>query len=164
MKRTRRILIANGPNLGRIGQRDPHIYGTRSIRDLPEIIACELGPAKESVELEYFQSNSQGALIDRLESAWEAKTHGLVLNAGALTHTSLALADCLAWIRIPCVEVHISNVQARTNPLRQVSMIGRHCLATISGFGLESYVLAVRGLITYLDSKDTAQEQGDTAR
>ena len=99
-----------------------------------------------SSDLEQFQSNSEGALIDRLEEAWKAKVDGIVLNAGAYTHTSLALADCLAWIKIPCVEVHLSNVHARQSAIRHTSLIARHCIGAIAGFGIMSYALAVQAL------------------
>ncbi|NCC24059.1 MAG: 3-dehydroquinate dehydratase [Deltaproteobacteria bacterium] len=152
MSRTWNILVANGPNLRHVGIRDPGTYGVQSMDRLPEIIADLLGIHAESVGLFFFQSNSEGALIDRFELAREQRVDGLVLNAGALTHTSLALADCLAWISIPCVEVHISNVLARENPLRQQSLIGRHCLGVMAGFGLRGYGLAVLALVEHLRS------------
>ena len=106
-----------------------------------------LGLGPEEVELQFHQANSEGHCIDRLEQAWKDGLDGIVLNAGAYTHTSLALADCLAWIGIPTIEVHISNIFARTDePLRQKSMIGKNCLGCIAGFGLTGYVLAILAL------------------
>ncbi|MGD9608654.1 MAG: type II 3-dehydroquinate dehydratase [Desulfovibrionaceae bacterium] len=142
-----RILVLNGPNLGYIGVRQPEIYGSRTIEDLPEMVRDMLGLGPEEVELQFHQANSEGHCIDRLEQAWKDGLDGVVLNAGAYTHTSLALADCLAWIGIPTVEVHISNIFARTDePLRQKSMIGKNCIGCIAGFGLTGYVLAILAL------------------
>jgi 3-dehydroquinate dehydratase-2 len=140
------ILVINGPNLGFLGQRQPDIYGSQGMDALPELVRSLLGENTRHINMTLFQSNSEGALIDRLEEAWKAKVHGLVLNAGAYTHTSLALADCLAWIRIPCVEVHLSNVHARASAIRHQSLIGRHCIGAIAGFGIMSYALAVQAL------------------
>ena len=140
------ILIVNGPNLGFLGQRQPDIYGAQSMDALPEMTSRLMGEEAKRLTLDIFQSNSEGGLIDRLEEAWKEKIDGLVLNAGAYTHTSLALADCLAWIRIPCVEVHISNVYARDSQIRYHSFMARHCLGTIAGFGIMSYALAVQAL------------------
>jgi 3-dehydroquinate dehydratase-2 len=145
------ILVVNGPNLGRLGERQPEIYGTLGMDALPELVAELLGDAATAIRLDFFQANSEGALIDRLELAKDAAVDGVVLNAGAYTHTSLALADCLAWIKLPCVEVHLSNIWARTSdPIRQQSFIGKHCLGVIAGFGLTSYALAVQALWLHL--------------
>jgi len=142
-----RILVLNGPNLGYIGVRQPEIYGSRTIEDLPQMVTDMLGLDQDRLELQFHQANSEGHCIDRLEQAWKDGLDGIVLNAGAYTHTSLALADCLAWIGIPCVEVHISNIFARTDePLRQKSMIGKSCIGCIAGFGLTGYVLAILAL------------------
>ena len=96
------ILIVNGPNLGFLGQRQPDIYGAQSMDALPEMVSRLMEEEAKRLTLDIFQSNSEGGLIDRLEEAWKEKIDGLVLNAGAYTHTSLALADCLAWIRMGC--------------------------------------------------------------
>ena len=140
------FLIINGPNLGFLGQRQPEVYGTEGMDALPALVGKLLGDDARRIRLTQFQSNSEGALIDRLEEAWKAKVDGLVLNAGAYTHTSLALADCLAWIKIPCVEVHLSNVHARQSAIRHTSLIARHCVGAIAGFGVMSYALAVQAL------------------
>lgn len=146
------ILVANGPNLGALGQRQPEIYGHKGMDALPEMVTRLLG-AENKVHLDFFQSNHEGALIDRLEQARQQGTHGIVLNAGAFTHTSLALADCLAWIQVPTVEVHISNVLARQETIRQKSFIGRHVIGVIAGFGIASYALAVQALVLHLSHK-----------
>lgn len=140
------ILVVNGPNLGQLGLRQPEIYGTEGMDALPELTKRLMGEDFSSISLSFFQSNSEGAIIDRLEAAWRSGVSGLVLNAGAYTHTSLALADCLAWIRIPCVEVHLTNVHARRTELRHKSLIARHCAGSIAGFGLMGYALAVQAL------------------
>ena len=150
------ILVVNGPNLGFLGQRQPEVYGSQGMDALPELVQRLLGENARHVALTLFQSNSEGALIDRLEEAWKANVHGLVLNAGAYTHTSLALADCLAWIRIPCVEVHLSNVHARASAIRHQSLIARHCIGAIAGFGIMSYALAVQALWQRLGSPEAA--------
>lgn len=142
-----RMLVLNGPNLGYLGVRQPEIYGTRTIEDLPQLVTEMLGLGPDRLELQFAQSNSEGGCIDRLEQAWKDGIDGIVLNAGAYTHTSLALADSLAWIGIPCVEVHLSNIFARTEePLRQKSMIGKNCIGCIAGFGLTGYALAILAL------------------
>ncbi len=144
------ILILNGPNLKYLGQRQPHIYGTQSLNDLPLMLTTLMGDKADLIELSQFQSNSEGGLIDRLEQAWQDKTAGIVLNAGAYTHTSLALADCLAWIEIPCIEIHISHVDARSNPLRRTSLIAPSCIGVIAGLGVMGYAYGVQALFHYL--------------
>ena len=140
------FLILNGPNLAFLGQRQPEIYGSRTMEQVPELVRSLLGPEAERLSLAFWQSNSEGGLIDRLEQAHTEGTDGIAFNAGAFTHTSLALADCLAWIGPPCVEVHLSNIWARAEPIRQQSLMGPNCLGVIAGFGLMSYALAVQAL------------------
>lgn len=138
-----KILILNGPNLGRLGQREPDIYGTRTMEDYIEDLTCQF----PTVDLELRQSNSEGVLIDYLEQADADNQYmGVVINAGAYTHTSLALHDCIRSLRLPVVEVHISNVAAREE-IRHTSLIAAACVGSISGFGLRSYELAVRALL-----------------
>lgn len=144
---TRKYLILNGPNLGHIGERQPEIYGSVGLDSLPEMLQGLLGDKADEVELLFHQSNFEGNLIDRLEKARREGLDGIAFNAGALTHTSLALADCLAWIGIPCVEVHLSNIFARTDePLRQKSLMGKSCVGAVAGFGILGYALAVLAL------------------
>lgn len=135
-----KILILNGPNLNLLGKREPGIYGARGFEDyLPEL--KERFP---EVELDYFQSNSEGALIDKIHEVgftWD----GIVLNAGAYTHTSVALQDAIRGVKTPVVEVHISNVHQREE-FRHKSMISCACVGVICGFGLDSYRLAVEAL------------------
>ena len=99
------ILILNGPNLGHIGKRQPEIYGSQTMDDMPAILKQLMGDKADDITITHFQSNSEGALVDRLEKAREDGVDGVAFNAGAYTHTSLAIADCLAWIGIPCIEV-----------------------------------------------------------
>lgn len=155
-----RFLILNGPNLGALGKRQPTIYGNQTIAALPALVERVMAGNDAHIELIHYQSNSEGSLIDRLEEAKEDGINGVVLNAGAYTHTSLALADCLAWIEIPTVEVHISNVLARSEPLRQKSFIGRHVIGVVAGFGIMSYALAVQSLVLHLEDS----VQTETAR
>jgi len=140
------FVVINGPNLGFLGQRQPEIYGSEGMDALPGLVERLLKEDAGRIRLTLFQSNSEGALIDRLEEAWKIKSDGIVLNAGAYTHTSLALADCLAWTGLPCVEVHLSNVHARQSAMRHTSLIARHCIGAIAGFGIMSYALAVQAL------------------
>jgi 3-dehydroquinate dehydratase-2 len=140
------ILIVNGPNLGYLGVRQPEIYGTRGMDAVPGLVAELMAPHAHAVRLSFFQSNSEGGLIDRLEQAWKERVDGIVINPGAYTHTSLALADCLAWIGIPYVEVHLSNVAGRAESIRHTSLTAPRAAGTLAGFGILGYALAVRAL------------------
>lgn len=139
------ILILNGPNLNMLGRRQPEVYGSMSFDDyFAELCRDFDGVAK----LQYRQSNHEGDLIDIVqEVAQSGKCHGIVLNAGAYTHTSLALADAISSVDLPVVEVHISNVWARES-IRHTSLISRVCRGVIAGFGLHSYTLAVQALLS----------------
>ena len=135
------ILILNGPNLNLLGRREPGIYGNRSF----ENFFPELEEGFPQLKLTQFQSNHEGMLLDKLHEVGFTH-HGVVLNAGGLTHTSVALADAVAAINTPVVEVHLSNLHAREE-FRQKSLLGRNCVGSISGFGLESYRLAVQWFV-----------------
>lgn len=139
-----KLLIVNGPNLNLLGVRQPEIYGKQSMEQYLDF----LHEAYPDIELEYFQSNCEGFLIDELQRAGfqGSEYTGIILNAGAYTHTSLALADCIAAIEVPVIEVHISNTAARED-LRHRSLIAGVCRGTITGFGMESYRLAVEAFI-----------------
>lgn len=132
-----KILIINGPNLNLLGKREPEIYGSRTF----EHFFSELKKDFPQVELEYFQSNYEGALLDKLHEAGFS-VHGIVLNAGALTHTSIALADAVGAITAPVIEVHVSNVHQR-EVFRHHSYLSAKCVGGIVGLGLEGYRLAV---------------------
>lgn len=135
-----KILIVNGPNLNLLGKREPGIYGSSSFDDYLPLLRRRF----PDVEIEYFQSNVEGLLIDKMQQ--EGDCDGIVLNAGAYTHTSIALQDCIRSLRAPVVEVHISNVHAREE-YRHRSMISCACKGVICGFGLDSYRLAVEALL-----------------
>lgn len=141
-----RILILNGPNLNLVGTREPGIYGAQDFLSFYEELTAVYDDA---ASFEYHQSNVEGELIDLLQAA-DGNFDGVLLNAGGYTHTSVAIMDCVAAITIPVVEVHISNPLARED-FRHTSLVGRRCLATVSGFGLDSYRLALEGLLTHLE-------------
>lgn len=143
-----KILIMNGPNLNRLGEREPGIYGTDCMEDYLETLRrCYFED-----ELLYYQSNVEGYLIDRLQQAEEEDVEGVVLNAGAYTHTSVALHDCIRSLSCPVVEVHISNVHAREE-FRHRSYLSPVCLGVICGFGLDSYRLGVEALKANISSQ-----------
>lgn len=140
----KKILIINGPNLNLLGVREPGIYGAESM----EAVLAQLRREFADVDIEYFQSNHEGAIIDRLHDAayGASPADGIVLNAGGYTHTSVAIADAIAAIPVPVVEVHISNVHAREE-FRHHSYLSPVCRGTIAGFGVKVYALAVRALL-----------------
>lgn len=138
-----KIEIVNGPNLNLLGTREPDIYGHRDFQGYLE----ELRRRYPDVELGYYQSNHEGALIDHLQDVGFG-CDGIVLNAGAYTHTSVALLDCIRSLKAPVIEVHISNVHSREE-FRHHSMISAGCLGVIAGFGLDSYRLAIEALLAH---------------
>ena len=139
----KRILVMNGPNLNRLGKREPDKYGTQTLADLEKLVAAEAKKLKVTVE--FFQSNHEGALIDRIQQAEDEGMTGIVLNPGGFTHTSVALRDAIAGVKTPVVEVHISNVHAREE-FRHKSLTAAVCKAQISGLGFEGYLAAIRFL------------------
>ena len=143
------ILVVHGPNLNLLGQREPKIYGSATMEEINQRLsdmAHELG-----VQVGAVQSNSEGELIDYLQQAPE-KVHGVVLNAGAYTHTSIALRDAIGAIDIPVIEVHLSNIHARES-FRQQSMIAAVCIGQICGFGADSYILGLWAMARYLQAQ-----------
>ena len=137
------ILVINGPNLNRLGIREPGIYGKNTFADLLAL----LGEAGKTygVEIEQYQSNHEGDLVDKIQCAY-GKIDGIVINPAAYTHTSVAILDALKAVSIPAVEVHISDVDAR-EPFRQISYAGRACVKTIKGHGFQGYVEAIAYLV-----------------
>lgn len=136
-----KILIINGPNLNLLGMREKGIYGDSSFESYYQTLKAHY----PQVEFDYFQSNHEGALIDEIHRQG-FDVDGIVLNAGAYTHTSIAIADAIRAVKSPVVEVHISNVHSRES-YRHVSMIAPACKGVIAGFGLDSYRLAVESLL-----------------
>lgn len=146
----RRILVLSGPNLQLLGTREPEIYGAETLDAIHarvETRARELG-----VSAACAQSNHEGVLLDRIGNARKDGFAGLLLNAGAYTHTSLALYDALKAVGLPCVEVHLSNPEAR-EAYRHVSRTAPACIGKVAGFGGDSYVLALEGLVRWLDAR-----------
>jgi dehydroquinase class II len=139
-----KILIINGPNLNLLGTREPEVYGHVSMDEYLRALSVDY----PGVEIDYYQSNHEGDLIDRIqEVGFDSDYAGIVLNAGAYTHTSLALADAIRAIDIPVVEVHISNTAARPEAIRHTSLIAPACRGTITGFGMDSYRLGIESLL-----------------
>ncbi len=141
-----RILVLNGPNLNLLGVREPEIYGRRDYAALERFI--REAAAELDAEVEIFQSNHEGVLVDRIQQALGV-FDGIVMNPAAYTHTSVALLDALKAVALPAVEVHLSDVSAR-EPFRQVSYAGMACLKTYAGLGFEGYRQALRFLAAYL--------------
>ncbi len=140
-----KILVINGPNINMLGIREPKIYGSQSFADLLSLL--EKTAHEEHLEIEQFQSNYEGAIVDKIQQAYQV-FDGIVINPAAYTHTSVAILDALKAVSIPAVEVHISNVDAR-EPFRQISYAGMYCEKTIAGEGLNGY----RQAILYLKNK-----------
>ncbi len=140
------LLVINGPNLNLVGKREPSIYGSQTIEDIQKdllIMAREL-----DVKLIFFQSNSEGEMIDCIQKS-VGSIDGILINAGAYTHTSIALRDALLGVSIPYVEVHLSNIYSREE-FRHKSFLSDKALGLICGFGPSSYQLALRGIVSYL--------------
>ena len=138
-----KILVINGPNLNMLGIREPGIYGKNTFADLLALL--EEAGKTYGVEIEQYQSNHEGDLVDKIQWAY-GKIDGIVINPAAYTHTSVAILDALKAVSIPAVEVHISDVDAR-EPFRQISYAGRACVKTIKGHGFQGYVEAIAYLV-----------------
>ena len=140
------LLLINGPNLNLVGKREPTIYGAQTLEDIQRelsTLARELG-----VELNFFQSNSEGEMIDCIQKSI-GSIDGIIINAGAYTHTSIALRDALLGVAIPYVEVHLSNIYSREE-FRHKSFLSDKALGLVCGFGSMSYQLALQGIVSYL--------------
>ncbi|MBT4757901.1 MAG: type II 3-dehydroquinate dehydratase [Opitutae bacterium] len=139
----KRIVIINGPNLDRLGKREPSIYGDQTLTDLENLITDEA--AELGVEVQFYQSNHEGFIIDEIGELADSEVFGLIINPGALTHTSLGLRDALAGSDLPVIEVHISNIYKR-EAIRHHSMTAETCIGVISGLGFDGYVAALKHL------------------
>ncbi|MCK4356922.1 type II 3-dehydroquinate dehydratase [Candidatus Bipolaricaulota bacterium] len=145
-KEPMRVLVLHGPNLNLLGKREPGVYGHRSLSEINAALTEEA--TKQHVELRIVQSNHEGDLIDAIHAAID-RADGILINAGAFTHTSVALRDALAGMNLPVVEVHLSNIYAREE-FRHRSLIAPVCVGQISGFGWRSYLLGLTALIDVL--------------
>lgn len=141
-----KILVLNGPNINMLGIREPDIYGSNSYKDLLKLL--EDSAKQYNVEIEQFQSNHEGALVDKIQAAY-GHVDGIIINPAAYTHTSIAILDALKSVGIPAVEVHISDVDSR-EAFRQISYAGLACIKTIKGQGLDGYRQAIEFLTQYL--------------
>ena len=140
------LLLINGPNLNLVGKREPSIYGSKTLEDIHEellALASEL-----DAKLKFFQSNSEGEMIDRIQNS-AGSIDGILINAGAYTHTSIAIRDALLGVAIPYVEVHLSNIYSREE-FRHKSFLSDKALGLVCGFGANSYQLALQGIVSYL--------------
>jgi 3-dehydroquinate dehydratase-2 len=145
-----KILIIHGPNLNLLGEREPNVYGDQSYEALNKMITSYVEGL--GYECEIFQSNHEGAIIDRLHQA-RLDSLGVVLNAGAYTHYSYAIRDAIATIKVPVIDLHISNVHTREE-FRHTSVISPVCKGTVLGFGRDSYILGLMGLVRMLENGD----------
>ncbi|MGK0236629.1 MAG: type II 3-dehydroquinate dehydratase [Verrucomicrobiia bacterium] len=138
----KRIAVLNGPNLNRLGKREPEIYGTRTLEDL----ANDLREEFPNIDFDFYQSNHEGALIDRISQIAESDCHGIIFNPGAFAHTSVALRDAISGCEITTIEVHISNIHARER-FRHHSHTAAVSKGVITGLGLQGYSLATQALL-----------------
>ena len=145
-----RILVVNGPNLNLLGTREPGVYGSLTLADINKNLEVEA--SRLGAYLFFVQSNSEGKLIDEIHSARDS-FQGIIINAGAYTHTSVAIRDALAAVAIPTVEVHLSNIHRREE-FRHHSYIAAIAIGQISGFGADSYLLGLQALLKYLENSD----------
>ena len=141
------VYVLNGPNLNLLGTREPALYGNATLGDVEQL--CRRAGRRHSLAIEFRQSNHEGEMVDAVQEAAQKKAAGIVINAGAYTHTSLALRDAVAAVALPVVEVHISNVFARES-FRHRSHIAPVAKASLCGFGIEGYALAIEGLATLM--------------
>ena len=140
------LLIINGPNLNLVGKREPTIYGSLTLEEIQKQLLHLAGELE--IKLRFFQSNSEGEMIDCIQNNSDS-VEGILINAGAYTHTSIALRDALLGVNIPYVEVHLSNIYSREE-FRHKSFLSDKALGLVCGFGPKSYLLALQGIVSYL--------------
>ena len=144
------IYVLNGPNLNLLGIREPDVYGRSTLGDVEKL--CRATGERHGLTIDFRQSNHEGEIVDWIQKAREQKVAGLVINAAAYTHTSIAILDALATLEAPIVEVHISNIHARES-FRRRSYVSQVARGVICGFGIEGYALAVAGLAAIINVK-----------
>ena len=140
------ILLINGPNLNLLGTREPEIYGNKTLNDIENDLTKVA--EKKNINLECFQSNHEGEIVDKIQDSVKS-IHGILINAGAFTHTSISIRDALIGSKIPFVELHISNIFSREE-FRKESFLTDKAIGIISGFGVTSYFLALEGIVDFL--------------
>jgi len=145
------ILVLNGPNINMLGKREPEIYGYDTLESINEELIDFKNAQNMDVNLSFFQSNHEGEIVDKIQSL-NGAFQGLIINPAAYTHTSVAIADAIAAINIPTVEVHLSNIQNRED-YRKISYCAKNCIAQIAGFKKNSYKLALLGLYEHLKNE-----------
>jgi 3-dehydroquinate dehydratase II len=138
------VYVLNGPNLNLLGTREPKTYGRATLKDVEKL--CRTAGARHNMEIEFRQSNHEGEIVDAIHEARTKKAAGIVINAGGYTHTSVAIRDAVAAVELPVIEVHISNIFAREN-FRHHSHIAAVARASLCGFGISGYALAIEGLV-----------------
>jgi 3-dehydroquinate dehydratase-2 len=144
------VYVLNGPNLNLLGTREPKTYGTATLADVEKL--CRAAANRHQLELEFRQSNHEGAIVDAIHEARAKTAVGIILNAGAYTHASVAIRDAIAAVDVPVIEVHISNIFAR-EPFRHVSHVAPVAKASLCGFGIEGYALAIDGLAALIGAR-----------
>jgi 3-dehydroquinate dehydratase-2 len=148
------MLILNGPNLNLLGTRQPDVYGRTTLADVEAM--CRAHAKTLGVDVEFAQSNHEGVLVDEIHAA-RGLHHGIVLNAGAYTHTSIALMDAIISVEVPTIELHLSNVHAREE-FRHTSFMSKACIGLICGFGANGYILAMDAMKAHLAMKKTGKK------
>ena len=148
-KKTVRLLVLHGPNLNLLGTREPDLYGTTTLAQIDERLRASAG----SIELDIFQSNTEGEIVDRIQQA-KGRASGILINAAAYTHTSVAIRDALSAVALPAVEVHLTNLHRRES-FRRKSLLAGVVVGRVEGFGPESYLLGLQGLIKLLRQERT---------
>lgn len=143
-----KILVINGPNINLLGTREPEIYGTTTLLDIEKEIE-EYSKTFQNVQVEFFQSNHEGDIVDKIQNAKDIYD-GIIINPAAYTHTSVAIADAIKAVNIPAVEIHLSNIQSRED-FRKTSLTAPSCMGQIAGFGKDGYLAGLFCLVKYLE-------------